>query len=172
MTGTATDDVYPTESTGYGEGMTCTVVDDAYSTVRHSASSETACTAWEKGGAPQRTTRLKHPSFFVCRSSIMSSNGSDSDGAHPRAHEAVDRKIKYTLDTFECINVDEHNVEFKFKDGAVKLSYDEALTEGTKSAKRSSSGSPRHTQQTPNGRDWRIVSTSRQCSPWLWLCRC
>ena len=65
----------------------------------------------------------------------MSSNGSDSDGAQPRAHEAVDRKIKYTLDTFERINVHEHNVEFKFKDGAVKLSYDEALTEGTKSAR-------------------------------------
>ena len=65
----------------------------------------------------------------------MSCNGSDSDGAHPRAHEAVDRKIKYNLNTVECVNVHEHNVQFKFKDGAVKLSYDEALTEGTKSAR-------------------------------------
>ena len=121
MTGTTTDDVYPAESTGYSEGMTCTVVDDAYSTVRHNACSETACTAWAKGGAPQRKTRLKALSRFVCTSSIMSSNGSDSNGAHPRAHEAVDRKIKYTLDTFERINVHEHNVEFKFKDGAVKV---------------------------------------------------
>ena len=47
----------------------------------------------------------------------------------------MDRKIKYTLDTFERINVHEHDVEFKFKDGAVILSYDEALTEGTKSAR-------------------------------------
>ena len=65
----------------------------------------------------------------------MSCNGSDADGAHPGAHEGVDRKIKYTLDTFERVNVHEHNVEFKFEDGAVKLSYDEALTEGTKSAR-------------------------------------
>ena len=58
-----------------------------------------------------------------------------SDGVHPRAHETVDHKIKYTLDTFERINVHEHNVEFKFNDGAVKLSYDQALTGGTKSAR-------------------------------------
>ena len=64
----------------------------------------------------------------------MSRDGSDSDGANPRAHEAVDRKIKYTLETFERVNIQESNVELVFRDGAIKLSYDEILTEGTKAS--------------------------------------
>ena len=65
----------------------------------------------------------------------MSENGSDSDRANPRAHEAVDRKIKYTLETFERLTVRESNVELVFHDGAVKLSYDEVLTAGTKASR-------------------------------------
>ena len=64
----------------------------------------------------------------------MSENGSDSDGVNPRVHEALDRKIKYTLETFERLIVRESNVEPVFRDGAVKLSYDEILTAGTKAS--------------------------------------
>ena len=76
------------------------------------------------------------PSPYVYRPThTMSGNGSGSDGAHPRAHEAVDCKIKYTLETFERIHIQGSNVEYVFRDGALKLSYAEALTDGTKASR-------------------------------------
>ena len=113
--------------------MRCTEVDDVYSVVWYNVCSIMACTTRAKGKEPQHKTKKESPSCFVCRSRMMSGNGSDSDGVHPRAQEAVHRKIKYTLKMFDRINVHKHNVVFKFKDGAVKLSYDEGLTEGTRS---------------------------------------
>ena len=65
----------------------------------------------------------------------MSGNGSDSDGAHPRSHEAVDRKLKHTLDTFEHINIQESNVEYVLCFGAVKLSYTGELIDGSKASR-------------------------------------
>ena len=49
----------------------------------------------------------------------------DSDGANSYAHEAVDSKIKYTLEIFERLTVRESNVELVLRDGAVNLSSDE-----------------------------------------------
>ena len=47
----------------------------------------------------------------------------------------MDRKLRHTLEAFERINIKESNMKYVFCDGAVKLSYAEALTDGSKASR-------------------------------------